>query len=71
VKEGWDDHKEWLVKLRSSLHQIVVKIHAQIFQKAEDGFLVFAQAIEQISGGTFLPLVLVLSRFSCQGADLW
>src|SRR5712691_5887454 len=32
--------------------QIVVKIHAQIFQKAEDGFLVGAQAVEQISGGT-------------------
>src|SRR5947209_4577101 len=32
--------------------EVVVKIHAQIFQKAEDGFLVFVQAVEQISGGT-------------------
>jgi hypothetical protein len=34
-----------------SLGEIVVKIHAQIFQKAEDGFLVSTQAVEQISGG--------------------
>jgi hypothetical protein len=32
-----------------SLGQIIVKIHTQIFQKAEDGFLLFAQAIEQIA----------------------
>ncbi len=32
-----------------SLGQVIVKIHAQIFQKAEDGFLVCAQAIEQIA----------------------
>ena len=31
------------------LGQIVVKIHAQIFQEAEDRFLVFAQAMEQIA----------------------
>jgi len=37
-----------------SLRLVVVKIHAQIFQEAEDGFLVFAQAIEQISGSTLL-----------------
>ena len=35
-----------------SLGQIVVKIHAKTFQEAEKGFLVFAQSIEQIAGGT-------------------
>src|SRR6478672_8729204 len=35
-----------------ALGQIVVKIHTQIFQEAEDGFLVFAQTIEQIACGT-------------------
>jgi hypothetical protein len=35
-----------------ALGQIVVKLYAQIFQKAEDGFLMLAQAIEQIASGT-------------------
>lgn len=34
------------------LRQIVVKIHTEIFQEAEKGLLVSAQAIEQIPGGT-------------------
>ena len=32
-----------------SLGQIIVKIHAQILQEGENGFLLFAQAIEQIA----------------------
>ncbi len=40
------------------LSQVVVKIHAQIFQKAEDGFLVDAQAVKQISGGTLWAAAL-------------
>ena len=40
-----------------ALGEIVVKIHAQIFQKAEDGWLVFVQAVEQISGGTMASIV--------------
>ena len=35
-----------------ALGQIVVKIDAQIFQKAEKGVLVFAQPIKQIADGT-------------------
>src|SRR5216683_7656171 len=35
-----------------SLRQIVIKIHTQILQEAEDRLLVFAQAIKQIAGGT-------------------
>src|SRR6266566_6836070 len=35
-----------------SLGQIVVKIHTKILQEVEDGFLVFAQAIEQIASLT-------------------
>src|SRR5260370_32230757 len=38
--------------------ELVVKIHAKIFQKAEDGFLLFAQAVEQISGGTLVASAL-------------
>src|SRR5437588_2184027 len=34
------------------LGQIVVKIHPQIFQEAEDRFLVFAQTVEQVACGT-------------------
>ena len=34
------------------LGQIVVKIHAQVFQEAEESLLVFAQTIEQVAGGT-------------------
>src|SRR6266702_3439158 len=34
------------------LGQIVVKIHPQIFQEAEDRFLVFAQPVEQGACGT-------------------
>src|SRR5438874_7723250 len=34
------------------LGQIVVKIHAQIFQEAEESLLVFAHPIEQIASGT-------------------
>src|SRR5258708_56438 len=34
------------------LGQIVVKIHPQIFQEAEDRFLMFAQTVEQIACGT-------------------
>src|SRR6266481_3335012 len=33
---------------------MVVKIHPQIFQEAEEGLLVFAQAIEQVAGRTLL-----------------
>src|SRR5213593_171484 len=32
-----------------SLGQIIVKIHPQILQEGENGFLLFAQAIEQIA----------------------
>src|SRR6266568_6977557 len=32
-----------------ALGEIVVKIHAQILEEGEDGFLLFAQAIEQIA----------------------
>ena len=32
-----------------SLGQIIVKIHPQILQEGEDGFLLFAQAIQQIA----------------------
>src|SRR5512142_3308716 len=34
------------------LGQIVVKIHPQIFQEAEDRFLLFAHTVEQIACGT-------------------
>src|SRR5581483_12402634 len=33
------------------LGQIVVKLHAQIFQEAEDGLLMGAQAVEQVACG--------------------
>src|SRR5947208_15765049 len=32
-----------------SLGQIIVKVHPQILQEGEDGFLLFAQTIEQIA----------------------
>src|SRR5579875_1477571 len=35
-----------------ALGLIVVKLDTQIFQKAEDGFLMFAQAIQQVAGRT-------------------
>ena len=35
-----------------SLGQILVKIHPQILEEVEDGFLLFAQAIEQIASVT-------------------
>src|SRR5438128_12146136 len=35
-----------------SLGQIIVKIHPQILEEVEDGFLLFAQAIEQIASVT-------------------
>src|SRR6266849_7667339 len=35
-----------------SLGEVIVKIHAQILQEGEDGLLLFAQAIEEIAGGT-------------------
>src|SRR5438067_8643887 len=35
-----------------SLGQIIVKIHPQILQEGEHGFLLFAQAIEQIARRT-------------------
>src|SRR5260221_5049245 len=35
-----------------SLGKIVVKIHAKIFQEAEESMLVFAQPIKQIASGT-------------------
>src|SRR2546423_12304050 len=37
-----------------SLGQMIVKIHPQILQEGEHGFLVFAQAIEQIARLTLL-----------------
>src|SRR6266852_1338343 len=49
--------------------EIVVKIHAKIFQKAEDGFLVFAQAVEQISGGTLFASALFPRWGSGPGSD--
>jgi hypothetical protein len=49
--------------------EIVVKIHAQIFHKAEDGCLVFVQAIEQISGGTLFASALFSSRSSGSGSE--
>src|SRR5436189_4895416 len=33
---------------------VVVKIHPQVFQEAEEGCLVFTQAIEQVAGKTLL-----------------
>src|SRR5947209_4641991 len=35
-----------------SLGQIVIKIHAEVFQEGQDRLLVFAQPIKQITGGT-------------------
>ena len=35
-----------------ALRQIVIKIHAQILQEGQHRLLVFAQAIQQIAGGT-------------------
>ena len=35
-----------------ALRQIVIKIHAEVFQEAQDRLLVFAQPIQQIAGGT-------------------
>ena len=45
-----------------ALGQIVVKIHAQIFQEAEDRLLVFAQPIEQIACGTLFDAPLGARR---------
>src|SRR6266700_3635476 len=36
------------------LSLVVVKIHTEIFQEAEEGVLVFAHAIEQVAGRTLL-----------------
>src|SRR5713226_7017562 len=36
------------------LRLVVVKIHPEILQEAEEGVLVFAQAIEQVAGRTLL-----------------
>src|SRR5713226_6805371 len=33
---------------------VVVKIHPQIFQEAEEGLLVFAHSVEQVAGRTLL-----------------
>src|SRR5216683_8085519 len=52
-----------------SFGEIVVKIHAQIFQKAEDGFLVGTQAVEQISGGTLFASALCPRWGSGPGSD--
>ena len=35
-----------------ALRQIVIKIHAEVFQEEQDRLLVFAQPIQQIAGGT-------------------
>jgi len=51
------------------LSEIVVKIHAQIFQKAEDGFLVGTQAVEQISGGTLWAAPLFPRRGRGPGSE--
>ncbi len=51
------------------LGEIVVKIHAQIFQKAEDGFLVGTQAVEQISGGTLWASPLFPRRGRGPGSE--
>ena len=37
---------------QTPLGQMVVKIHPQIFQEAEDRLLVFAQTVEQVACGT-------------------
>src|SRR5438067_7406832 len=41
-----------------ALGQIVVKVHPQILQKAEDGGLMFAHTVEQIAGGTLFDAPL-------------
>src|SRR2546423_1156681 len=45
-----------------SLSQIVVKIYPQILQEGEHGFLLFAQAIEQIARGTLCASPALASR---------
>lgn len=47
-----------------TLGQIVIKIHAQVFQEEENRLLMFAQAIQQIAGGTLLAASACAGR--CQ-----
>lgn len=49
--------------------EIVVKIHAQIFQKAEDGLLVDAQTVEQIAGSTLWTAAFCASRGRGPGSE--
>ena len=51
------------------LGQIVVKIHPQIFQEAEDRFLVFAQPVEQVACGTLFDAPLGARRGQRSGSD--
>src|SRR2546426_4288973 len=41
---------------------VVIKIHTQVFQEAQDGLLVFAQPIEQIAGGALFDSSAVARR---------
>src|SRR5712692_6832562 len=52
------------------LGQIVVKIHTQIFQEAEDRFLLFAQKVEQIACGTLFDSPLGPRRARRSWSDL-
>src|SRR5947209_8467070 len=52
------------------LGQIVVEIHTQIFQEAEDRFLVFAQTVEQIACGTLFDPPLGPRRGRRSWSDL-
>ena len=52
------------------LGQIVVKIHPQIFQEAEDRFLMFAQPVEQVACGTLFDPPLGARRGRRSWGDL-
>src|SRR6266851_9145342 len=52
------------------LGQIVVKIHTQIFQEAEDRFLMVAQTVEQIACGTLFDSPLGPRRARRSWSDL-
>jgi len=50
--EAAGDFLLYLDHPKISLSEIIVKIHPKILQEGEDGFLIFAQAIEQIASVT-------------------
>src|SRR3989440_3225259 len=52
------------------LGQMVVKIHPQIFQEAEDRFLVCAQPVEQVACGTLFDAPLGPRRARHSWSDL-